>query len=139
MDTDILEKVQIKMINMVSGLKGKNYEEKLAEIGLESLEKRRIEADLCMAHKILHGVGDMDPELWFDKMPEGHVTRASADPLNIRPRNGTLDLRKNFFSIRVVKTWNKIPCHVKSLPSPEKFKMALRKWMASAPRELQQE
>jgi ribonucleases P/MRP protein subunit RPP40 len=137
MDTDCLEKVQIKMINMVSGLKGKNYEEKLAEIGLDSLEKRRIESDICMAHKILYGVGDINPDIWFDKMPEGHVTRASADPLKIRPRNGTLDLRKNFFSIRVVKIWNKVPCNVKSLSSPKKFKLALRKWMASAPNEPQ--
>jgi ribonucleases P/MRP protein subunit RPP40 len=44
MDTDCIEKVQIKMINMISGLKGKNYEEKLAEIGLDSLEKRHTEA-----------------------------------------------------------------------------------------------
>jgi hypothetical protein len=67
------------------------------------------------------------------------VTRASADPLNIRIRNGILDLRKNFFSIRVVKMWNKVPCHVKSLSSPEKFKTALRKWMPSAPGEPQHE
>jgi ribonucleases P/MRP protein subunit RPP40 len=139
MDTDCLEKVQIKMINMISGLKGKNYDKKLAEIGLDSLEKRRTAADICMAHKILHGIGDLNPDDWFDKMPDGHGTRASADPLNLRPRNDTLDLRKNFFSIRVVEVWNKIPSHVKSLSSPEKFKLALKKWMAGVPAELQNE
>jgi Reverse transcriptase (RNA-dependent DNA polymerase)/Endonuclease-reverse transcriptase len=134
-DIECLEKVQNKMVNMISGLTGRNYEEKLAEIGLDTLEKRRTEFDICMAHKIMHGNGDLNPDLWFDKMPVGQVTRASADPLNIRPRAGNLELRKNFFSIRVVKQWNSIPSHVKSLSSPEKFKMELRKWMKTAPRE----
>jgi hypothetical protein len=86
-----------------------------------------------MAHKIMHGNGDLNPDVWFDKMPVGQVNRASADPLNIRPRNGNLELRKNFFSIRVVKQWNNVPSHVKSLSSPKKFKMELRKWMKAAP------
>jgi CRISPR/Cas system CMR-associated protein Cmr1 (group 7 of RAMP superfamily) len=129
-----LEKVQVKMVNMISGLAGRTYDEKLTEIGLEKLENRRLEFDICMVHKIMHGNGDLNPDIWFDRMPVGHITRASADPLNIRARNANLELRKNFFSIRIVKQWNNVPSHVKSLSSPEKFKHELRKWMAAAPR-----
>jgi hypothetical protein len=134
-DTDCIEKVQIKMVNMISGLTGRTYDEKLSDIGLETLEKRRVEFDICMVHKVMHGYGDLNPDIWFDKMPVGHVPRASADPLNIRARNGNLELRKNFFSIRVVKLWNNVPVpsHVKSLSSAEKFKREQRKWMATAP------
>jgi hypothetical protein len=133
-DIECLEKVQVKMVNMISGLTGRTYDEKLTEIGLEKLENRRLEFDICMVHKIVHGNGDLNPDNWFDRMPVGHVTRASADPLNIRARNANLELRKNFFSIRIVKQWNNVPSHVKSLSSPEKFKRELRKWMAAAPR-----
>ena len=39
---DILEKVQKRAVNMVVGLKGRTYEEKLEEIGLMSLKQRRL-------------------------------------------------------------------------------------------------
>ena len=37
-DIDLMEKVQIRMVRMVSGLKGRNYQEKLKELGLQTLE-----------------------------------------------------------------------------------------------------
>jgi hypothetical protein len=40
-DKDTFEKVQEKAVNMVSGLKGKTYLEKCAEMGIETLEDRR--------------------------------------------------------------------------------------------------
>jgi hypothetical protein len=69
-------------------------------------------------------------------MPGGHVTRASADPLNIRPRFANTDIRKQFFSTRVVNHWNILPRTVKCISSPEKFKKALRNWMRGVPPEL---
>jgi hypothetical protein len=45
-DKDILEKVQEKAVNMVSGLKGNTYLEKCAELGLKSLEERRKDQDM---------------------------------------------------------------------------------------------
>jgi len=40
-DKDTLEKVQEKAVKMVTGLRGANYLEKCAKLGLETLEKRR--------------------------------------------------------------------------------------------------
>jgi hypothetical protein len=88
-----------------------------------------------MAHKLMHGIGDLNPDIWFDKMPGGHMTRASADPLNIRPRIGNTDIRKCFFGTRVVKHWNKLPHAVKCISSPARFKTALRAWMKGVPPE----
>ncbi len=40
---------------MILGLKGATYEEKLAELGLTSLEERRHETDMLQTFKILRG------------------------------------------------------------------------------------
>jgi hypothetical protein len=48
--------VQNRAINMINGLAGKTYEEKLEEIGLDSLSDRRIEADLVHNYRIIHGL-----------------------------------------------------------------------------------
>ena len=41
---------------MISGLRGNNYEEKLTELKLESLESRREMFDMVQVYKILHDV-----------------------------------------------------------------------------------
>jgi hypothetical protein len=40
-DRDCLEKVQIKMVSMISGLQSDIYVDRLAEIGLDSLQERQ--------------------------------------------------------------------------------------------------
>ena len=54
-DTEILEKIQMRAVNHISGLQGRSYEEKLKELGLESLESRREMLDLIQTFKILNG------------------------------------------------------------------------------------
>jgi hypothetical protein len=53
-----MEKVQKKAVGMVSGLKGKSYEERCAELGLETLETRRIKQDMSLVHKLSNGGGE---------------------------------------------------------------------------------
>ncbi len=43
------------------------------------------------------------------------ATRNSEDPLNLRAVNyGMLEIRRNFFSVRVIERWNKIPADLKT-------------------------
>jgi hypothetical protein len=128
-DQDCVENVQKKMVGMISGLKSANYEEKLAEIGLESLDTRRRHADIYTMHKIMHGVGDIDSSVWFSKITGSAVTRAGSDPLNVKCNNGNLELRRNFFSNRVIKDWNAVPIDIKSILIPGKFRLAYRRWL----------
>ena len=51
-DIDLLEKVQIRAVNMVSGLRSSSYHEKLKEVGLQSLQERRIRSDMIQTVKI---------------------------------------------------------------------------------------
>jgi hypothetical protein len=55
-DKDVLERVQEKAVKMVSGLKSDSYQERCAELKLETLEKRRTYQDLVLTHKMLTDV-----------------------------------------------------------------------------------
>jgi hypothetical protein len=122
-----IEKVQMKMVNMISGLKSENYEGKLKEIGIESLSDRRKMADMIIVNKLVHGVGDLDYKQWFNIDPGRRPKRAGADPLNIQYRPCNLDLRRGFFSNRVINEWNNVPSDIKNLSVPGKFKAAYKK------------
>ena len=49
----------------VSNLKGRNYEDRLRELNLETLEERRKRGDLIQAYRVLSGKADVDPNIWF--------------------------------------------------------------------------
>jgi hypothetical protein len=57
-DIDCIEKVQMKMVSMVSGLQSDTYEGRLAELGMDSLRERRHVFDMVLMNKMAHGVGD---------------------------------------------------------------------------------
>jgi hypothetical protein len=59
-DKEVLEKVKKKALNMVSGLKGKTYEEKLEELRMLSLEEKHYQGDMVQIYKILNGHDSVD-------------------------------------------------------------------------------
>jgi hypothetical protein len=62
-DKAVIEKIQKRAVSMVSGLKGKTYEEKLLELGLTTMEERRHQADMTQPFKIIHGIDNVAPTL----------------------------------------------------------------------------
>jgi hypothetical protein len=54
------------------------------------------------------------------------MTRSTADLYNLRVKHGRLDLRRNFFSIRVIEDWNSLPAEVKRVDNSESFKAIYR-------------
>ena len=65
-DIEQLERVQRFFTRRVSSLKFHSYSERLKILKLESLELRRLKADLTMYYKILNGLVDLDAAMFFD-------------------------------------------------------------------------
>ena len=123
MDKECLEKVQKRAVNMISGLKSRDYSERLQELGITTLEERRKQLDMIQTFKIMSGLSKVERGTWFQKASDGgRTTRLAADPFNIRQRNARLDIRRNFFTNRVVDDWNNIPSSVKCSVTVEGFK-----------------
>ena len=110
---------------MVTNIKG-SYEERLAKLGLRTLEDRRLRGDLIETFKILTGKSDVKYQTWFQlaKDEVGTVgTRTKTVHLNMsKPPNATCDVRKYFFSNRVVPHWNQLPDPVKMVQKTNDFK-----------------
>ena len=129
-DTNLLESVQIRAVKMVTGLSGQTYEEKLKEIGLPSLAARRIRADMLQVFKIVNGFDKVDSNNWFTFVDQRERnTRSTADSLNLIQPGAKTEVRKQFFSCRVVKQWNSIPYDIKRARNPDQFKLLYDKWM----------
>ena len=132
-DVEVLERVQIRAIKMVSGLKGRSYEERLRELKMLPLATRRIQLDLTQTFKIIRGLDAVEPSTWFSLVGEqrGRVTRATSHPLNIIRGVFNTDIRRNFFSHRVIDNWNALPAELKESVTVNAFKSNLKEWLTS--------
>ena len=126
-DKALLEKVQIRAVNLVAGLQGNTYEDKCKELGLETLEKRRVKQDLLQTYKILHGVDKVEPGKLFTLTgpPAGRITRFTADPMNIVEERSRLEIRKNSYAVRVATEWNKLEPGTKTSSTTVRLKKIL--------------
>ena len=124
-DKEVLEKVQRRAVMMVTNIKG-SYEERLLALKLRTLEERRIRGDLIECYKILTGKYNVSLESWFclsrEKVGAAN-TRTSTGYLSlVLPPAPRTEIRRNFFSQRVVPFWNTLPDHVKMASTTNQFK-----------------
>jgi ribonucleases P/MRP protein subunit RPP40 len=114
-----LERVQRRATKLVDECRGMTYADRLAVMGLSSLEDRRTRGDMIEVFKMIKGFSGVDYRLFF-ALDENGRTRGHRYKL-IKNRS-RLNIRKNFFSQRVVDVWNKLPASVVEAESVNCFK-----------------
>ena len=131
-DMAILESVQKRAVQMISGITG-SYEEKLRQLNLPSLEERRTRGDLVQVYKTIHEVDNVKPNTWF-KLTESRggatSTRHSTAPATIaKPNTVTMkEPRLNFWGTRTVEPWNLLPETTRLASSVTQFKLNYDQW-----------
>ena len=114
-------------VNLISGLQGLTYEEKLKALGIQTLQERQLEADLILVFKIIKVLVDVKTNIWLNLVGPNIMrrTRHSYEFINITKRVKG-DVRQHFFSNRVVSHWNELPSEIKEARSLVKFKSLLK-------------
>ncbi|KFQ84074.1 hypothetical protein N337_01843, partial [Phoenicopterus ruber ruber] len=120
-DMDLLEWVQRRAAKMIRGPEHLSYEDMLRELGLFSLEKRRLWGNLIAAFQYLNGAYKKDG----DKLNRPCCDRTRGNGFKLKEGRFRQDIRKKFFTMRVVKHWNRLPREVVDAPSLATFKVRL--------------
>ncbi|GAB0204785.1 triadin [Grus japonensis] len=121
-DVELLERVQRRATKLIRGLEHLSCEDRLRELGLFSLEKRRLQGDLIVALPV--------PEGAYKKAGEGLFIRECSDRtrgngFKLKEGPFRLGIRKKFFTVRVVRYWHRLPREVVDAPSLEVLKTRL--------------
>ncbi|TRZ25988.1 hypothetical protein HGM15179_001111 [Zosterops borbonicus] len=104
------------------GLEHKPCEERLRELGLFILEKRRLRGDLFTLYNSLKGGCAQVGLVSFSRQ---QVTEQEDTSLKLHQGKYRLDIWKKFFSGRLIKYWNGVPRQVSLDMSKERLHMAL--------------
>ncbi len=89
---------------MVTFLRNKSYEERLARLNLFSLEKRRLRGKLIECFKIIKGFTNVDASKLFSV---DDTSRTRSNGVKRRCKQVQLDSTKLYFN-DVVREWNKL-------------------------------
>ena len=103
-DLKKLERIQRRWTRAVLGFEGLSYAERLRRLDLFSVQGRLLRADMILTWKIFAGACAIQPSQVF--VLDSGSRRGHSKKLYL-PRTN-LEVRKRFFTVRVIQTWNSL-------------------------------
>ena len=107
---------------MVSRLVSRDYEGRLKELGVTTMTERRHQTDMLHMYKVLNKKDKVLSDRWFDMAVNSQRAKhKAAEPLNMRKCAPWLEVRKHFFTQRVLEAWNKVLAALKCAATLTRF------------------
>jgi len=111
-----------KSAKMIRGLEHLCCEERLRELGLFNLEKKRLWGDLTADFQYKSGAYKKNGDKLFSK---ACCDRIRGNGFKLKEGRFRLDIRKKFFTVRVVKQWERLPREMGDAPFLETFQVSM--------------
>jgi len=104
-----LEKVQRLFTKRLRSMKSLSYNRRLLQLGLPSLELRRLHLDLVFCYKIVFGLVSVNLD---DSFEIRSVLGTRGHPFKLFKPRCSSNIRNTFFAERVINIWNSLPSTV---------------------------
>ena len=114
--------MQRSFTKRLPGLGNLTSSERLIKLKIQSLEHRRLVADLVTCFNIIHGFSSLK---FSDFFQFSNSNRTSGHNLRLEIPLVNSSIRYNFFANRVIKPWNSLPLNVVNAFSTNSFKIRL--------------
>ena len=121
-----LEKVQMRATKLVRKIRHLPYIDRLKKLGLPTLKFRRVRGDMiAQVYKIVTGKYDNACSV---VLTVDHKSVTRGNRYKLCKGQVKYDLRKYFFTNRIIDIWNSLPDDVVSAETTNTFKNRLDKW-----------
>ena len=125
-----IENVQRRATKMLPGLSNLSYEDRLRKLKLPSLRYRRMRGDMIEVFKIISGIYDTRAT---SGLLELNTSTTRGNSKKLTKNRSRLDVRKFYFTNRVVDLWNSIPDSIVCAKSVKSFENRLDKLWSEHP------
>ena len=127
-----IEKTQRAFTYRIAGTSGLNYWERLLQLKIFSLQRRREKMIILTIWKIKNNIIPNSNNLIFKETLRNKACRAVLPPLP-RTSSGLLTRYKNSFAVMGPKLWNCLPPHLTNIPKLDQFKSLLNHFLWGLP------
>ena len=127
-DINMIESIQRRFTKLIEGLYDFEYEERLTVLELPPLEDRRNYLDLLEVFRIKNEIDHIDHAL-FHEVPKPLMETRTALKGNLIEEKSKLKVRRDFFTVRAVSEWNKLPVEIQKTKSLVKFKAVTKSFL----------
>ena len=118
-DKRAIENVLRRATKCVPGLYDLPYDERLRKVDIASMKYRLFRIDLVDCYKLINNYYNIDVSQYLQV---SDLSRTRGHSLKLKKNHCRLDLRKNFFTMRVVNIWNALPAFIADAASLSIFK-----------------